>query len=83
MPIDERLRAMLRCPESGQELRPLTEEERQALNERIDRRELRHADGSPVESPVGEGLMRLDGLRVYRIDDDIPMMLAERGIPLD
>ena len=83
MPIAERLLQMLRCPETGQGLRPLTEEERQALNERIDRQELRYVDGSPVESPLLEGLIREDGARVYRIDDEIPMMLAERGIPVD
>ena len=82
MPIAERLLQMLRCPDSGQALRPLTEEERQGLNERVDRQELRYADGSPVESPLLEGLIREDGARVYRIDDEIPMMLAERGIPL-
>ena len=37
-------------------------------------------DGSEQASPLREGLVTRDGKTVYRIDDGIPVLLAEEGL---
>jgi uncharacterized protein YbaR (Trm112 family) len=34
-----------------------------------------------VDKPLEEGLITEDGATVYRIDENIPVMLIEMGIP--
>ena len=35
----------------------------------------------PVETPLQEGLITTDNETIYRIDDNIPVMLVDQGIP--
>jgi uncharacterized protein YbaR (Trm112 family) len=81
MPINEQLLEILRCPATKAPLRPLTSDEVTALNARIENEEVTYQDGSAVDKPLEEGLVTEDGATVYRIDENIPVMLIEMGIP--
>ena len=43
--------------------------------------EVRYADGSTVDKVLGEALITENGTTVYRVDEGIPVMLEEQGIP--
>jgi uncharacterized protein YbaR (Trm112 family) len=73
---------ILACPEDKTPVRLATPEELEALNARIRRGEVRNRGGQTIGDPVAEGLVREDGRYLYRVDDDIPIMLVEEAIPL-
>ncbi len=50
------------------------------LNERIKSGRCNYVDGSKVEEPVEAALVTDNGTLIYRIDNDIPVLLVERGI---
>ncbi len=81
MPINEQLLEILRCPATKAPLRPLSEDEINALNARIENEEVKYQDGNVVDKPLEEGLITEDGATIYRIDESIPVMLIEMGIP--
>ena len=81
MPIPKDLLEILVCPVTQQPLETLTAEKLAALNARIAAGRIQNAGGAKVETPVTEALITTDGKTIYRIDDDIPNMLAEEGIP--
>ena len=81
MPINEQLLEILRCPATKAPLRPLSDDEINALNARIESEEVKYQDGNVVDNPLEEGLITEDGATVYRIDESIPVMLIEMGIP--
>lgn len=81
--MDKKLLDILICPVSGSPLTPLTAEQRDILNARVEDASLRYVDGSPVETPLEDGLITADRRTVYRVDDDIPVLLPERGIPFE
>ncbi|TNF98122.1 MAG: Trm112 family protein, partial [Gammaproteobacteria bacterium] len=53
------------------------------LNALIENGEVHYVDGSTVETPLQEGLITESGKMIYRVDDGIPVMLAEQGINTD
>ena len=71
--MDKRLLDILCCPATKQPLRPLTRTELDALNRAI-------GAGGTRTAVLAAGLITVDGKRVYRIDDDIPVMLADEAI---
>ena len=81
MPINEQLLEILRCPATKAPLRPLSDDEINALNTRIENEEVKYQDGNVVDKPLEEGLITEDGATIYRIDESIPVMLIEMGIP--
>ncbi len=83
MPINEQLLEILRCPANKAPLRPLSDDEINALNARIENEEVKYQDGNVVDKPLEEGLITEDGATVYRIDESIPVMLIEMGIPTE
>lgn len=78
--MDKQLLDILVCPVTGAALSLLDETGRATLNRRIEQGEARYADGEAVSSPLSAGLITADGHTVYRVDDDIPVLLPERGI---
>ena len=42
---------------------------------------VRYLDGSTVAEALDDALITENGTSVYRVDDGIPVMLEERGIP--
>jgi uncharacterized protein YbaR (Trm112 family) len=83
LPVDHRLLDILRCPETGVPVGPAPPELLARLNDAVRAGTLRYVEGAPVDRPLVEGLVTEDGQRVYRVDDDIPVMLVDLGIPTD
>lgn len=83
MPITEELLSILCCPATKEPLRLLEEEKLQKVNTLILKKKLHYQDNSPVEKSLTEGLITTDGKTIYRIDQDIPIMLIEQGIPAE
>ncbi|WP_164103992.1 Trm112 family protein [Candidatus Laterigemmans baculatus] len=80
-PLDPALLSLLRCPQTGSELRAATAEEVERTNRRIAAGELRDASGEPVHEPLGGGLVTRCGTWLYPIRDQIPTMIPEEAIP--
>ena len=83
MPVDPKLLEILRCPVTKQQVFPLTEQQLTAINEVIAAGNLVHADGSAINNPLKEGLVTENKNRVYRIEQDIPVMLEDESILTD
>ncbi len=82
MPIDKKLLEILCCPKTKVDVIELSHKELEEINKKIKNGALKYADGKPVEKTLQEGLITKDKKTVYRVDDDIPVMLIEMGIPL-
>lgn len=80
MSIDKRLLEILCCPSTRQPVLPLSAAQLAAFNSALADGRLRHADGSELPGPLKEGLITRDGKTVYRVDDGIPVMLAEQAV---
>lgn len=78
--MDKRLLDILCCPATKQPLRPLTRTELDTLNRAIADGGARTTTQAAVGASLAAGLITVDGKRVYRIDDDIPVMLADEAI---
>ncbi|HNR67205.1 MAG TPA: Trm112 family protein [bacterium] len=81
MPISKELLDILCCPKTRIPVQVLTDEQRERANKLIRRKKAVYADGTIVEEELIEGLITSDGKTIYRIDDNIPIMTIERGIP--
>lgn len=80
MPISDYLLEILCCPDTKVPVRMLPQDRLENLNEKIAEGSVKHTDGSVVEKPLREGLITDDERVIYRIDDDIPVMLIDQGI---
>ena len=80
MPVDQKLLDILRCPVTKQQVFTLTEQQMATINQAIAAGNVVHADGSAIDNPLQEGLVTKNGNRVYRIEQDIPVMLEDESI---
>ena len=78
--MDKRLLDILCDPVTKTPVRPLRRDELDALNRAIASGAVDTVAGQKVASPLDAGLITTDRKVVYRIEDDIPVMLAEEGI---
>jgi uncharacterized protein YbaR (Trm112 family) len=78
--MDRKLLDILCCPVTKQPLALLNEAELEALNAAIAAGGLLRQDGSSQSEPVREGLITRDHQTIYRIDDGIPVLLADESI---
>ena len=78
--MDKRLLDILCCPTTKAPLRLLSEAELAALNQAIGAKGVRFESGAMVGTGVAAGLITRDGRTIYRIEDDIPVMLADEAI---
>ena len=78
--MDKRLLDILCDPVTKTPVRPLRRDELDALNRAIAGGAVDTVAGRKVASPLDAGLITTDRKVVYRIEDDIPVMLAEEGI---
>ncbi|MCH7715724.1 MAG: hypothetical protein IH876_06320 [Gemmatimonadetes bacterium] len=81
--MDKELLDILCCPETKVPVEVLSEDKLKALNEKIAAGEVKTIDGRKVNEPLDAGLITEDGRTIYRIDDDIPIMLIDEGIRAD
>ncbi|HEX5960295.1 MAG TPA: hypothetical protein VFY97_03485 [Rhodanobacteraceae bacterium] len=78
--MDKRLLDILCDPVTKTPVRPLRRDELDALNHAIADGAVDTVAGQRVAAPLASGLITTDRKVVYRIEDDIPVMLAEEGI---
>lgn len=78
--MDRKLLDLLVCPATRQPLVVLESRGLHALNDAIAAGGVVRGDGSAQAEPLREALVTRDRKRVYRIDDGIPVLLAEDAI---
>jgi uncharacterized protein YbaR (Trm112 family) len=71
---------ILRCPVTRGELRLASASEIAAVNDAIAVGSLMNAGGDLVGTRLSAALVTADAARVYRVDDDIPVLLADEAI---
>ena len=80
MPVDRKLLEILCCPVSKTPLTVLGQEKLDKLNSTISSGDALYVDGKKVKDPLTEGLITEDGKVIYSVQDDIPVLLEEKGI---
>ena len=80
--MDRKLLDLLACPATGQPLRPIDGPRLDALNRAIADGRIARGDGTPQADRVDAALATADGLRAYRVDDGIPVLLAGESLDL-
>ncbi len=80
MPVDGKLLEILCCPVSKTPLRQLERSRLDKLNRAIEAGEVQYVGGEPVSSPLREALVTEDSRVIYPVEDDIPVLLADKGI---
>ena len=78
--MDKRLLDILCCPVTKTPVKPLGKAQLDALNRAIANGGVRTTADAAVSAPLQAGLITADGKVVYRIEDDIPVMLADEAI---
>lgn len=78
--MDKRLLDILCCPLTRQPLSPLAAPLRDRINQAVAKGMVKREDGSTQSVPVQAALVTRDGKRVYRIEDGIPVLLADEAI---
>jgi uncharacterized protein YbaR (Trm112 family) len=78
--MDRKLLDILVCPASRQPLALLESAGLEALNRAIAAGAVRRGDEATQSEPLREALVTRDRRTVYRIDDGIPVLLAEEAI---
>lgn len=79
--MDRKLLDILACPATRQPLALLEPAGLAAMNRAIEAGAVKRADGNAQSEPLREALITRDRKLVYRIDDGIPVLLIEEGIP--
>jgi uncharacterized protein YbaR (Trm112 family) len=78
--MDRKLLDILACPATRQPLSLLDRAGLDSLNRAIDAGGVRRVDDSAQAEPLREALVTRDHKLVYRVDDGIPVLLAEEAI---
>jgi uncharacterized protein YbaR (Trm112 family) len=78
--MDKRLLDILCCPVSKSPVRLLSRAQLDAINDAIRGGSVETVAGAAVGTALAAGLVTEDGKVIYRIEDDIPVMLADEAI---
>ena len=78
--MDRKLLDILVCPATRQPLSLLEKNGIDALNRAIAAGGVTRADDTAQAEPLREALVTRDRRTVYRVDDGIPVLLAEEGL---
>ena len=81
MAVDRRLLELLCCPVTKIPVNRLPANQLKTRNDAVREGAVKYADGSVVTDELEEALITENGTTVYRVDDSIPVMLEEQGIP--
>jgi len=73
---------ILVCPENKTPVTAADAELVAKANAAIEAGTLKNRGGAAVESKIDGGLIREDGVYMYPVRDDIPIMLIDESIPL-
>lgn len=80
MPVDGKLLEILCCPVSKTPLTVLGRQQLEKLNSAIESGDALYIGGEKVTNRLQEGLITEDGKVIYPVQDDIPILLEEKGI---
>ena len=80
MAVDRKLLEILCCPVTRVAVERLPAAKLKAVNESIREGRVKYADGSAVETELGEALITANGTTIYPVEDGIPHMLEDRSI---
>lgn len=78
--MDRKLLDILCCPATRQPLALLDANDLALINKAIAAGGVTRADGSPQADPLEAGLVTRDRRTVYRLDDGIPVLLADEAL---
>ena len=78
--MDRKLLDLLVCPSTRQPLALLEPRALGYLNDAIAAGATLRTDGAPQTAPLREGLVTRDRRLIYRVDDGIPVLLADEAI---
>lgn len=78
--MDRKLLDILCCPTTRQPLALLGAEDLERINRAVTAGALERADGTAQSEPLAAGLITRDRRTVYRIDDGIPVLLADEAL---
>ena len=81
--VDPELLKILVCPENKTPVSLADEALLKKANDAIAAGNLKNRAGEAVGEKIDGGLVREDGVYMYPIRDDIPIMLIDEAIPLD
>jgi uncharacterized protein YbaR (Trm112 family) len=80
--MDRKLLDLLACPTTRQPLRPIDARTLHDLNAAIATGAVKRGDGRDQSVAVDAALITADGRLAYRVDDGIPVLLAEESLDL-
>jgi uncharacterized protein YbaR (Trm112 family) len=83
MPVSEKLLEILQCPRTKQNLKILEQDKVARINQEIEKGDIKYYDGSTVEEALDEALITEDRKVIYRVDEGIPILMIDRGIPTE
>lgn len=83
MAIDGKLLEILCCPVTKSPVNRLSQRQLDALNELMQQQAVHYVSGERITEVLQDGLITQSAGTIYRIDDDIPVMLEEMGINTD
>ena len=78
--VDPELLEILVCPETRQQLRQADADLLNRLNLAIQSGQVVNRGGHKLADRVEEGLIRKDGMVLYVVQEDIPIMLLDEAI---
>jgi uncharacterized protein YbaR (Trm112 family) len=78
--MDPMLLDILVCPSTHVPVVLLDDQRLAVLSKAAQAGKVSDAGGETVTGPIAEALITEDGKTVYRVEDDIPIMLIESGI---
>jgi uncharacterized protein YbaR (Trm112 family) len=78
--MDRKLLDILCCPTTRQPLAMLDTQALDALNRAVVAGGVKRADDTAQAEPLREALLTRDRKTIYRVDDGIPVLLAEEAI---
>jgi len=81
--IDPEFLKILACPETRQRLQEADERTLERLNAAIESGSLMNRGNQKVSCRLEAGLVRSDGLILYPVREEIPVLLFEESIALD
>ncbi len=79
--LEQEFVAILRCVETGNELRLLDEPALAKLNTAITNGQVTTRVGQKLDRPLEAALVNTDSSWVYQVLDGIPVLLSEQAIP--
>ena len=80
MPVAGNLLEILCCPVSKTPLMVLNQQRLDKLNTAIETGDALYVNGDKITTPLSEALITEDGKLVYPVEEDIPLLLQEKGI---